>query len=86
MTYNKVNTAQWYKEHTYKLEDKGHDPTDRAQALAKAEELDPKMPIGLFYKAEKPAYEDCLPQIADKPLVKQDISNIDLTEMMKRFK
>jgi 2-oxoglutarate ferredoxin oxidoreductase subunit beta len=85
-SYNKVNTVEWYKGHLYKLDNVRHDPADREQAMKRAGEMHPKMPIGLFYKANKPAYEDELPQIAEKPLAKQDITNIDLTDMMKRFK
>jgi len=87
VTYNKINTVDWYKENTYKLEDKGHDPTDRVQAMKKAEEWAPKsVPIGLFYKEDKPTYEQGLPQMLDKPLVKHDISNVDISEVLEGFK
>ena len=37
VTYNKINTYQWFKEHTYYL-DESHDPTNRMQAFEKATE------------------------------------------------
>lgn len=86
LIYNRVNTPEWYRERVYRLGESGHDPSDRKQALAKAEEFGDKIPIGLFYKTEKPAYEDGLPQIADVPLVEQDISNIDISPLLKRFR
>ncbi|MBI4020162.1 MAG: 2-oxoacid:ferredoxin oxidoreductase subunit beta [Candidatus Aenigmarchaeota archaeon] len=85
-TYNKVNTIAWYKEHLYKLEEAGHDPKDKMQAMARAMEGGDKLPIGLFYKEEKPTYEAGLPQLNGVPLSKMDISNIDITPMLERFK
>ncbi|MHC4509608.1 MAG: thiamine pyrophosphate-dependent enzyme [Planctomycetota bacterium] len=46
VTFNKLNTNQWFKEHTYYLEN--HDPADRQQALAKATETD-RLGLGVFY-------------------------------------
>jgi len=48
VTFNKINTYQWYKENTYKLED-SHDCRDRTQAFIKATETD-VLPLGVFYK------------------------------------
>ncbi|MBI2579025.1 MAG: 2-oxoacid ferredoxin oxidoreductase [Candidatus Aenigmarchaeota archaeon] len=83
-TYNKANTMAWYNQRVYKLEDSGHNASDKAAALAKAEEWGDKIPIGLFYKAEKPTYEDGLPQ-ASVPPVKHDISSIDIKPILARM-
>jgi 2-oxoglutarate ferredoxin oxidoreductase subunit beta len=85
VTYNRINTADWYKQRVYKLEESGHNPNDRTAALAKAEEWGDRIPIGLFYKAEKPTYEDGLPQIAGKPLVEHDISNVDIKPLLNKY-
>nr|WP_287070045.1 thiamine pyrophosphate-dependent enzyme [Pyrobaculum sp.] len=64
VTFNKVNTYDWFRARVYKLEESGHDPRDYFQAYKKALEwptIDPvgKIPIGLFYQTEeKPAYEE----------------------------
>jgi len=47
VSFNKVNTYQWFKEHTYYLED-SHDPTDRTEAFRRATEQD-RLPLGIFY-------------------------------------
>jgi 2-oxoglutarate ferredoxin oxidoreductase subunit beta len=47
VTFNKINTWQWFKEHTYYLED-SHDPHDRSAAFKRALETD-KLPLGIFY-------------------------------------
>jgi len=84
-TYNKMNTAEWYKQRIYKLEESGHKPEDKVAALAKAEEWGDRIPIGLFFKVNKPTYEDGLPQIAQIPLVKQDITNVNIEPLLGKF-
>jgi 2-oxoglutarate ferredoxin oxidoreductase subunit beta len=49
VAFNKVNTYQWFKEHTYYLED-SYDPTDRVDAFKRAIEQE-KLPLGIFYTA-----------------------------------
>ncbi len=51
VTYNKVNTYQWFKENTYYLDDK-HDPKDRQEAFRKATEAG-KLALGVLYVNEK---------------------------------
>jgi len=49
VVFNKVNTYQWFSEHTYILEDDDHDPTDRAAAFVRATE-DDRYGLGVFYR------------------------------------
>jgi 2-oxoglutarate ferredoxin oxidoreductase subunit beta len=57
VTFNKLNTWQWFKEHTYYLE-ASHDPHDRIAAFKRAVETD-KLPLGIFYiNPNKSAFED----------------------------
>ncbi len=59
VTYNKVNTYQWYKENTYYLGE-DYDPCDRPAAFAKALETG-KYPLGVIYiNDDRPAFEDTL--------------------------
>jgi 2-oxoglutarate ferredoxin oxidoreductase subunit beta len=59
VVYNKVNTYQWFKEHTYKL-DENYDPTDRKKAFAKAIE-DEQFPLGVIYEnPHKKTFEEQL--------------------------
>jgi 2-oxoglutarate ferredoxin oxidoreductase subunit beta len=50
VTYNKLNTYKWFKEHTYYLDD-SHDPSNRSQGFEKALQED-KLPLGVFYVNE----------------------------------
>ncbi len=57
VTFNRLNTRQWFKEHTYYLED-SHDPHDRIAAFKRAVETD-KLPLGIFYiNPNKSTFED----------------------------
>jgi 2-oxoglutarate ferredoxin oxidoreductase subunit beta len=73
VTYNKINTYQFFKEHVYKLEDQGWDPTDFHKSLQKSFEWDEKIPLGVLYKTEQPTYEDGEPIFKQGPLVKQKL-------------
>lgn len=57
VSFNKVNTFEWYKERVYKLEDESHDSTDRTAAFHKALEWGERIPVGIFYQAGIPTYE-----------------------------
>lgn len=72
VTYNKANTYQWFRERVYKL-DGTHDITNKAKAFERALEWGNKIPIGLFYKENKPTYDSEEPVLKKGPLVKQPI-------------
>jgi 2-oxoglutarate/2-oxoacid ferredoxin oxidoreductase subunit beta len=54
VTFNKQNTYQWFRERVYKLEDKGHNPSDFHAAMDRALEWGEKIPIGLLYRNPNP--------------------------------
>jgi 2-oxoglutarate ferredoxin oxidoreductase subunit beta len=82
VTYHPSKNYKWYQERIYKLEDEGHDPTDLSAALAVAGNNDGRLPTGIFYRDDRPAYEDGLPQLSGDPLAEQDISAIDISGLM----
>jgi 2-oxoglutarate ferredoxin oxidoreductase subunit beta len=58
VTYNKVNTYAWFKENVFYL-DGTYDPTDKVEAF-KILTSEGKMPLGVFYRDERPTLEDLL--------------------------
>ena len=57
VSYNRVNTYQWFKEHTHSI-DSSHNPQDREAALKLAFETE-NFPLGLIYlKKDKATFED----------------------------
>lgn len=85
-TYNKVNTPEWYKARLFKLEEVGHDPSDKVKAFEMAQMWGDRIPVGLFYRENRPTYEEGLPQIQEKPLAEQDIEDVDISAFLNRFK
>jgi 2-oxoglutarate ferredoxin oxidoreductase subunit beta len=85
VTFNKLNTYQWFKEHSYYL-DESHDPTDRTAAFARAlEEEDDKLPLGIFYQTEKPTFVENQPVYKedDTPLYQRDAKLDKLKELLE---
>ncbi len=59
VSFNKINTYQWFKENTYYL-DNSFDPNNRVDAFEKATEKG-KLPLGIFYSnPNKPTFEKSL--------------------------
>jgi 2-oxoglutarate/2-oxoacid ferredoxin oxidoreductase subunit beta len=74
VVFNKKNTYQWFKEHSYTL-GPDHDPTDRMQAFARATEED-AFPLGILYRNEKrETFENMIGIYDDdkRPLHKREI-------------
>jgi 2-oxoglutarate ferredoxin oxidoreductase subunit beta len=71
VTYNKLNTFDWFRQRVYKLESAGHDPSDLTKAWQRALEWGDKIPIGLFYKTDRPTYEELEEVLTAGPLVGQ---------------
>ncbi len=73
VTFNKLNTYDWFKERLYKLEEQGHDTNDFMAAMEKSLEFGEQIPIGLLYQDERPIYDDSEPVLQRGPLVDQPI-------------
>ncbi len=66
VSFNKVNTYEWFKEHTYYIE-KSYDPHDRIRAFEKAVDTE-KFPIGVIYRSpEKATFEKSLNVYEENP-------------------
>src|SRR5215471_12402266 len=55
VTYNKINTYDYFRKRVYKLDDKsGHDSAKMESAMERALEWGDRIPIGIFYRDEQP--------------------------------
>ncbi|MDI3269458.1 MAG: 2-oxoacid:ferredoxin oxidoreductase subunit beta [Bacillota bacterium] len=73
VTYNKVNTYDYYREALTKVEDiPGYDEKDRLGALKTVMERE-GLVTGILYREEGPALEDLLPGFREEPIVSQDL-------------
>jgi len=64
VTFNHVNTFAWYRERVYDLTFESHDTSDMDAARSRALEWpaaadDARIPIGIFYRSRRGAYESC---------------------------
>jgi 2-oxoglutarate ferredoxin oxidoreductase subunit beta len=87
VTYNKLNTFRWFKDHTYYL-DETHDPTDRLAAFQKALEFG-KYPLGVFYiNSKKPTFEEesGVYRDDDRPLHMRNLDSRQLEDLMSSYK
>ncbi len=82
VTFNKHNSYQWFKEHTYYL-DSNHDPANRAAAFSKAIETG-KLPLGIFYINPQKTFEDNLGVYHDNsgPLFRRKTDLSKLAELI----
>lgn len=69
VSFNRVNTFKWYKDRATPIGD-DHDPSDRRAALELAFTWGDEIPIGIYYRSERPSFESQLEVLNDKPLVK----------------
>jgi 2-oxoglutarate ferredoxin oxidoreductase subunit beta len=86
VTFNYLNTYDWYRQRVYKLEEETHDVTNKKKALEKAFEWGDRIPIGIFYKKERPIYRDSLPHLKGVELAKLALENVDVTSALKEMK
>jgi 2-oxoglutarate/2-oxoacid ferredoxin oxidoreductase subunit beta len=87
VSFNKLNTFEWFKKNTYYLDD-SHDPCDRNQAFKKATENGP-FPLGIFYtNPEKRAFEENtgIYKENQKPLYQRKPDIGKLQNLIKTFK
>ena len=54
VTFNKVQTYDWFRKRVYKLEETDHDPSSFHSAMDRALEWGEKIPIGLLYRNPNP--------------------------------
>jgi 2-oxoglutarate ferredoxin oxidoreductase subunit beta len=76
VTWNKINTYDWYRPRVVKLETEGHNPADRDAAIRQALRED-KLPIGVIYETDEPTFVEDEPSLQGEPLVN---SRIGLTD------
>ncbi len=81
--YNKEQSYQWYQERIQQLAEQ-HDPTNKESALQQALRTD-ALPLGLFWKDDRPAYHQQVEALKNKTLVSKDISQLDLKDLLSEY-
>ncbi len=84
VTFNKINTYQWFKENTYYLED-SYDPYNKNEAFKKATEKN-KYPLGIFYiNKDKKTFEETLNvyNVDESPLYERKVDMQKLEDLIE---
>lgn len=76
VTFNKVNTYQWFKQNTYYMEGE----FDRIKAFEKSLETE-KLPLGIFYKTNRHIWGDGI----DTPLYKNKLDKENFKKLIKKY-
>lgn len=88
VTFNKVNTYDFYKEKLVDVNDiEGYDPTDKAKVYSKVIEYDGLL-HGVIYQEERPAYHTFLAGYPEEPIAQADLTPNEevLHELWAQFK
>jgi 2-oxoglutarate ferredoxin oxidoreductase subunit beta len=86
VTYNHVNTFEFFQKRVYKVEDNQYDPSIYSNALEKVQEWGDKIPLGVFYNVERSTYEDELSYFDYKKVISGDNINRDITKLLDSLK
>ena len=86
VSFNRVNTHQWYKNHTAYL-DQTHDPADREAAFKLSLMTDPFL-LGIFsINRENPPFEETLAAYKEdkRPLFQRNVNMDAIANLLKSF-
>ncbi|CAM3057599.1 2-oxoacid:ferredoxin oxidoreductase subunit beta [Staphylococcus argensis] len=74
VTYNKVNTYDWFKEHLTNIDDiEDYDASDKEKAMANVLKYDSLLKGIVYQDTETPSYESQIEQLDETPLAKKDL-------------
>jgi 2-oxoglutarate/2-oxoacid ferredoxin oxidoreductase subunit beta len=85
VTWNKINTYEYFRQKCYKFNGPDYDASSLDQAIAKSREWEPKIPLGLFYETQKPTYEEQDPALKLGNPVKATLGVSDPETLFKEF-
>ena len=85
VTWNKMNTYDYFRQKCAKFNGPDYNTSSFDQALAKSREVDPKLPIGLFYETQKPTYEEQDVGLKAGNPVKAKLGVVDSKQLFQEF-
>lgn len=85
VTFDKIHTYQWYRARVYQLATEGYIPDNKLKAIEKSMEWGDKIPLGVFFKEDKPTSEDHEAALAGDPLIKTPVDTAHLDAVLEEF-
>ena len=86
VTFNKVNSFKFYYERLYNLDEKKHKKNNLELAWKESLIWGNKIPYGIFYENNEKSYEDHLPELKGKALVKRKLKVRNINKLLEEFK
>lgn len=84
ISFNKVNTYEWYKKRVYHIEPE-YNPEDKTEAFKRSSEWGDRIPIGVIYRNRRQTFEERVPVIKHVPLMRQVFDTSQLAVTVKEF-
>jgi 2-oxoglutarate/2-oxoacid ferredoxin oxidoreductase subunit beta len=84
VTFNRINTFEWYKQRVYHIEE-SHNPEDRTSAFQRSLEFGDRIPIGVLYRNHRSIMEERAPVLAERPLIRQAFDAGMIEQTLKEF-
>ena len=84
VSFDHKHSYSWYQERVYKLGQE-YDSQDKITAFQKAEEWGDKIPLGIFYKKQRPTFEQEQPVLKKGLLISQEIDPLKLDAVLNEF-
>ncbi len=85
ITWNKVDTYEYFRAKCYKMNGPDYDTSSMDAALGKAREWEPKIPLGLFYESQKLTYEEQDPALKFGNPTKAQLGVADPAQLFSEF-
>ncbi|MGJ3204573.1 2-oxoacid:ferredoxin oxidoreductase subunit beta [Geobacillus thermoleovorans] len=88
VTYNKVNTYEWFKERLIKVSDiEGYDPSDREMAMQTVMKYDGLVTGIIYQNKEQKSYQELVPGYSEAPLAEAELkmSKEKFAELVAEF-
>lgn len=85
VSFNKVNNFAWYKKRVYELP-ADHDPHDWSAAMERAGEWGERIPVGVIYTNDRPAFETRVPALERGPLTGREVDRAELKRILDGYR
>ena len=84
VSFDHKHSYNWYQERVYTLNQE-HDPLNKLAAFQKAEEWGDRIPLGLFYKKQRPTFEQLQPVLGKGTLISRGTDPLKLNHVLDEF-
>jgi 2-oxoglutarate ferredoxin oxidoreductase subunit beta len=85
VSFNRVNTFQWYKERCKPLPS-SYDPEAWETAIQTAMKWGDEIPVGVIYRNERKPFEDHFPALSKGPLIGRTVDRAELKRIMDTYR